>query len=238
MKRRPFWTLLALPGGELVEDTSLPALGRNGSCSVPLSPEDMIPMPFGAEICLLPGRRPPGKPLSGDRRPFSNAASAILPPGYLRLLLPAFQRNPRAPTLPLLGFTCVAWRDDRFWVAAQETDDTRKWDPSQYHTVGLPHLIKARLKRRPENRLLSHLAVCALDSGCYNAQNIFYERWEGGIPVSPACNSTCRGCISLQPSKRVPSPQNRISFVPTVEEMTEVVLHHLESSPEAIASFG
>ncbi|MEG2212396.1 MAG: radical SAM protein, partial [Clostridiales bacterium] len=73
---------------------------------------------------------------------------------------------------------------------------------------------------------------------CFTAQNIFYRRWEGGIPASPVCNADCLGCISLQASECCPSPQQRINFTPTAAEMTEIAVAHLQQAEDAIISFG
>jgi len=52
------------------------------------------------------------------------------------------------------------------------------------------------------------------------------------------CNARCLGCLSLQPKSRVPSPQHRITFVPTPEEIAEFTIPHLQHAPRAIISFG
>jgi hypothetical protein len=41
-----------------------------------------------------------------------------------------------------------------------------------------------------------------------------------------------------QPDDTVPSPQTRIEFLPSVEEILEIALPHLESGPRAMISFG
>jgi len=47
------------------------------------------------------------------------------------------------------------------------------------------------------------------------------------------------GCISWQPQETgVPSAQNRIAFIPSVEEIVQVALLHLETAPLPIVSFG
>jgi len=46
------------------------------------------------------------------------------------------------------------------------------------------------------------------------------------------------GCISLQPSECCPASQDRIHFVPTVEEVLGVALPHLKEAKDAIVSFG
>ena len=73
---------------------------------------------------------------------------------------------------------------------------------------------------------------------CCTAQNLFYRRWEAGIPTSPVCNANCLGCISLQPSECCPSPQSRITFKPTPEEIAQVGVYHLSVAPDGIISFG
>jgi MoaA/NifB/PqqE/SkfB family radical SAM enzyme len=46
------------------------------------------------------------------------------------------------------------------------------------------------------------------------------------------------GCISLQPSDCCPASQDRIEFVPTVEELCEVAVNHLKTVERGIVSFG
>jgi molybdenum cofactor biosynthesis enzyme MoaA len=58
------------------------------------------------------------------------------------------------------------------------------------------------------------------------------------LPTSPVCNSRCLGCISLQESECCPSSQERLSFVPSVQELCEVAVPHLETAENAIVSFG
>lgn len=58
------------------------------------------------------------------------------------------------------------------------------------------------------------------------------------IAVSPGCNARCIGCISKQEEEDLISPQDRLTFIPTVDEIVEVALPHLESAEDAIVSFG
>ena len=59
------------------------------------------------------------------------------------------------------------------------------------------------------------------------------------MPVSPACNANCVGCISLQPDEEtIVSTQDRLRFKPTAEEIVEYTVPHLESAPYPIVSFG
>ncbi len=58
------------------------------------------------------------------------------------------------------------------------------------------------------------------------------------IAVSPGCNARCIGCISKQEEEDLISPQDRLSFIPNVDEIVEVALPHLEQADDAIVSFG
>ena len=73
---------------------------------------------------------------------------------------------------------------------------------------------------------------------CTTAQNLFYGRFEAGVPTSPVCNANCLGCISLQAAQCCPSPQNRINFSPTVQEIADVGAYHLCEAFDPIISFG
>jgi len=147
-------------------------------------------------------------------------------------------RPERAGALPLLGYAAVGWADDGFRVAAMRLDRRRCWDPEHFATPDLPDRIEAKRAAMPGNRIVEQLARCSLDYGCYTAQNFFYGRWEAGVPVSPACNARCVGCISLQPSECCPSPQERIAFEPTADEVADVLVEHLAKARQPVASFG
>jgi pyruvate-formate lyase-activating enzyme len=227
-------------------DHGLAATGRTGDRLVEILEDDVIELPPGASLVLLPGSTPVGVSKNGKFRLLeqvpggggpARAVGALLPQGYTRTLLPGYRRREDKP-LPLLGYAAVAWRSGRVYVAAARTDDPDRWDPAHYNTRDLPRLVEDRLSAAPGNRVLGQLARCALEYSCFTAQNIFYTRWEGGLPVSPACNARCLGCISLQPAECCPSPQSRLTFRPSREDAVEVALHHLLHAPEGIISFG
>ncbi|MBN9274491.1 MAG: radical SAM protein, partial [Mesorhizobium sp.] len=92
----------------------------------------------------------------------------------------------------------------------------------------------------PHNRLVEHLANnCTLTYHCPAARNYFIGRWECPIPISPACNANCIGCISFQPQEEtIYSAQDRLTFKPTAAEVVEYTVPHLETAPYPIVSFG
>jgi len=168
------------------------------------------------------------------------AVSAFMAPGYMRTLLPACDYSSRNDHLPLWSYTAVGWDEDRecFVVAATKVDANPNWLPANYDDRTLDPLVRKLLKEMPDNRLLEQLARCAVDYHCFAAKNLFYRRWEAPLPTSPVCNAACLGCISLQASDYCPSNQERISFVPTPEELCEIAVPHLEQAEQAIVSYG
>ena len=222
-------------------DESHYALGLLGNSFVEPAEEELIPLPEGASLTMIPDRQAVVMTKEGQFIPYKGKGwvmGALLPQGFTRTLLPAFLNKPDAPGLPLFGYAAVCAKDGELYVAALPTDEDRKWNPRYFNTADLAKRVEKLQARFPNNRLLKQLGHCALTYGCFTAQNIFYGRWEGGIPVSPVCNAQCLGCISLQPSECCPSPQSRLTFVPTLEEIVELGVNHLDNGPEAIISFG
>lgn len=233
-------SLFADERGEIFDAPGWGALGQSGARVVPCDRTNMIPLPPGSELMYLPGRMAMGIKRNG-KVPMGRgrqAVAAILPVGYTRLLLPAYERTAGAPVLPLFGYTAAAWGNGQIWVAATQSDENNKWDPAKYNGKDLARRIAAVRKELPENRLVEHLAHCSLEWHCCTAQNLFYRRWEAGIPTSQTCNANCLGCISLQPSECCPSPQSRITFSPSVAEVAAISSYHLSTAPDAIISFG
>ena len=226
--------------GEIYDAPGWRALGRSGETQAPLEAGDLIPLPEGAELMLLPGREAAGLAMGqATRLPAgAQAVAAMLPVGYTRTHLPAFRRRDDAPLLPLYGYTAVALYEDQVCVAAVQTADNEKWHPYRYSTPDLRRKVKRVQKDLPGNPIVEQLARCSLTWHCCTAQNLFYRRWEAGIPVSPSCNANCLGCISLQPAECCPSPQSRIAFAPGAADIAAVIAYHLEGAPDAIASFG
>lgn len=219
----------------------LHAAARTGPEVVPLSGEDVVPLPDGATLMHLPGRA--ALALDETGAPFEVggdlvAAAAVLPVGYLRTMLPASRPRPGAARLPLYGYAAVAEHRGRLVAAALRTDTFGWWEPARYATAELPAAVETAQAAMPHNRLVAHLAICALELRCYTAQNTFLRRYEGALPASPACNADCLGCISLQSDGAAPAPQPRMRFAPTAAELVELADHHLAGEEGAIVSFG
>ncbi|MFM1651179.1 radical SAM protein [Brevibacillus sp. B_LB10_24] len=217
------------------------AVARNGEMLTEILEEELIPLPEGATLVSLPDTVPVGMdPESGEMRRLDGftAVGALLPQGFTRLLLPGYVKTDKQKKFPLFGYTAVVWKDGAFWAAARQSDDPFQWNPLNFPMEELQHRVEQTLSQFPENRILRHLSHCALEYECLTASNNFFHRWEGSLPVSYTCNAGCYGCISEQPEESgFPSPQTRMNFKPTEDELVEVMLHHLKT-PESIISFG
>jgi pyruvate-formate lyase-activating enzyme len=204
--------------------------------------KDLIPLPDGTTLSMLPQRLAVGLDERGTSRTVSAergwALAALLPIGYTRTLLPAYAKTPETEPLPFFGYTAVAGWRGRLYAAAVQTDDPEKWLPRNFDERRLERLVRERLAAQPENRVLAHHAHCALDYHCPTASNLFFRRWEGAVAVSAGCNARCVGCISKQDEDDLVSPQDRLTFLPTVEEIVETGVAHLEQAQDAIYSFG
>lgn len=241
-----FNTLLTDEKGNIEPNDNLLFLGRSGSNWCEPEPGEMIKIPLGASLTMMPERAPVGLDMKTERPDLclkssrgekAVAVAALLPQGFTRTLLPATAAPQGSAHLPLLGYTAVGEMDGEIYAAAVQTDRHHNWHPKYYNTEALEKHVQKLTSRFPHNRILKQLAYCSLNYSCFTAQNIFYERWEGGIPTSPACNASCLGCISYEHAG-VSSPQERVTFIPEVDEIVEVGFHHLEKAREGIISFG
>lgn len=252
-KSRTILAVVADTAGEVFEHPELLLAGMNGR-QVRLPREDeLIPLPAGSRLFTIPDTPPLGferrtKVLKTvDRLPRSwgggalQAVSAFMTPAFTRTLLPAAAYGRKAVKLPLWSYTAVGWclEEERFYVAAVRVDRCDQWNPEHYDDRLLDPLVRKKLRDHPDNRLLEQLARCALDYHCFAAKNLFFGRWEAPLPTSPVCNSRCLGCISRQEaSDCCPASQERLTFVPSVQEICEVAVPHLQQADNAIVSFG
>jgi pyruvate-formate lyase-activating enzyme len=221
--------------GGIYYDASLLPLADGGLVREPLL-DELIPAPAGTLEMLLPQRRPLTTigPVAGR-----DAMAVALPAGYTRLLLPAYAAERNAPALPLFGYTFACVVDDLLHVAAARTDESEDWEPRRFAAGELEGLIARRLARDPNSRVLRQVALCSREYGCFTAQNVFLERGEAALPVSPKCNARCIGCISEQgPEAGIPSPQARVADEPAAQDLARLAIHHLERVEEGIVSFG
>jgi pyruvate-formate lyase-activating enzyme len=221
-----------------------------GSMHAGLGEEDLVPMPEFSKLFYIPECPPIGlDPLTGEYKTVAEcriggavtrcyAVAAFLEPGFVRTHLPGAEYRSKTYTLPMWAYTAVGFRDGRYWTSGFRVEYNHRWDPRNYDDK---ELIPAFRKFKNENfvgPLLGHLIHCATGNHCFAAKNLFLERWEAPIPVSQSCNAACLGCLSLQPDQSCRASHERIGFRPSQEEIVPLSVHHLETAPEAIVSFG
>jgi pyruvate-formate lyase-activating enzyme len=246
--------LFADDRGHVYDHPGLLAAVRSGDRTLPAG-ERPLPLPAGATLTFLPGRRPVGidpdtgalvvlrEGRVGRRRFVPHAVGAALPPGYTRTFLPAAARPPLAtagdvPVLPQWAYTAAALGPSGPVVWALHTDRRSHWSPASHSTDDLPARV-ARAIAETGNPIYRQLSRCALTWRCFTAQNTFYARDEGAIPASASCNASCVGCLSETQEGMPPSSHERIPRPPTAEEMAEVALRHLRRARgRVMVSFG
>jgi hypothetical protein len=229
--------------GNIFEDTSLYTTGRTGWDAVQVPEDEWIELPEGGSLYELPGRKGIGiDVVSGDMRLCEKgwAVAAFIPPAHTGFYISAYEAAPDAPTLPLFCYTAAGWFNNKFYVPATRIETDIRQDSSGYDQSKIESGVQDLLKHYPHNRLVNHLSNnCALTYHCPAARNFALGRWECPVPVSPACNANCVGCISLQPDEEtIVSTQDRLNFKPTAEEIVEFTVPHLESAAYPIISFG
>ena len=229
--------------GNISEDTSLYVVGRSGWDAYPVPVEDWIELPEGGQLYELPGRKGIGIDVkSGEMRLCEKgwAVAAFIPPAHTGLYMAAYESLPEAPTLPLFCYTAAGWQNEKFFVTAVRIEKDIRQEAEGYDNdqieVGHNHLLSTY----PNNRLVQHLMEnCCMTYTCPAARNLALGRWECPVPVSPACNANCIGCISFQPeTEEIFSTQDRLTFKPTAEEIVEFTVPHLETAPFPIISYG
>ncbi len=230
--------------GNIYDEPELLMVCRKGAeISLP-KPEELIPLPEESELFLLPGRKALGlNAETGELEQTEElAVAAFAAPAHTLTAHPAYKTEQNAPTLPLFAYGAVGFANNRFYICAKKTDN----DVRQEFRKFPPAIIKQNalkiLQAFPENRLFEHLVnKCALTYSCPAARNLCLGRYEAPLPVSRSCNASCIGCISMQEKggRICASPQNRMGFVPSPEEIAEVMLYHAQNEKDnPIFSFG
>ncbi len=235
--------------GNIADFPELKMTGMSGGHILPPERNDLIPLPEGSELFTLPNRLPVGwdgigkEPALLTEDPYTDthspiqAVAAFIAPAHTSILSCSYQSQTDAPRLPLFAYTAVGWHDGKFWVPAFRSDADIRQDSNQYTTEQVRKKTAAKLKQFADNRLIQHLGKCCLTYGCPAARNFFLGRWEAPLPTSPSCNARCLGCISLQESGECAS-QDRITFIPSPQELCEIAVPHLQKAANPIVSFG
>lgn len=236
--------------GEILDLPDVEMAGRAGRWFFRPELTDIIPLPEGSDVFVLPNRMPigtepeTGEPVLVNENPEGShlgiqAVAGFMSPAHTAIYSAAFEKDQSDPPhLPLFAYAAIGWLDDRFWVCGFRSDNDNRQEFQPFSDQEIAGATHKQLKHFKSNRLIQHLGKCSLTYGCPAAKNLFLGRHEAPLPTSPSCNAHCVGCISLQPSGCCPSTQDRLQFVPSPQEIAEVALHHLKQVPHGVVSFG
>jgi pyruvate-formate lyase-activating enzyme len=221
---------------------------KSGHRFIKVDESELIPLPYGSYLFTLPDRYPvsfkDGEFVTIKKAPAGediSAVSSFLASGYLRTYLPGYVKKKRnAVILPLWAYAGVVVDKNRFYVPAMRIDDDPRSDPGIHENHSeFKKAVRKTKQTYPENRLVNQLSICSSEYNCLCARNFFLGRYECPVPSSPACNADCLGCFSYQDeSSGFCQSQFRLNFAPTAEEVSEVIIHHLDRVEYGVASFG
>lgn len=236
--------------GNIVSAPEFHACGQKAGIFYPLKIRDLIRLPYGSQLMMMPQRSPVGIDLQSsnfvnlDVNPYNQkekcfAVSAFIAPGYTAKYNAAYkEQSSKVGMLPLFAYTAVCIYKDEFYVPAMKVDRELRQDCRYMDMNIVKRNTKEFKKYFKGNRLYDHLVGCALCNECPAAKNFFLNRYEGPLPTSSTCNSRCLGCLSYQPEKKCPVTQPRIKFMPTPNEIAEIALFHLNNVKDPVVSFG
>jgi hypothetical protein len=235
--------LLPLVADETGQIFELEGYNAVGSCGLKdfdiLTTQNTIPMPYGSELMFLPDRSPIVYNPESDsfealyENPYEQGTSlfpvaVFCSPGYVLSRVGAFLPDDDCQPLPLFSYGAVGWGQDGFRVAAIQVD----WEPRQDLRQMPVSKIRSGVKRfqriMPKNQLRKHLEHCALVYGCPAAKNLFIGRFEAPLPTSTSCNARCLGCLSSSNNCANRCSQDRITFTPSPDEISEIALQHIQ----------
>src|SRR5262245_26477399 len=164
--KEPVRMVYARADGSILDHPELLLAGVGGGESRPVRGDELIPLPRGSDLFLLPGRRPIGlDPATSRAVEFdgeeASAVAAFLAPAWTMFLHPAYRTLASAPPLPLFAYAAVGFADGKFWTTGMRVDQDTRQDPWRFDTERLPKQVAQRLAQSPDNLVVQQLERCA-----------------------------------------------------------------------------
>ena len=207
----------------------------DGSSVAPLT--HAVRLPAGTEVTPLPGRTGIGLDRSGRARELGAGrfgVGAIVPIGYLRIALPAYEDDPAAPPLRPRAYAAVGADADGELVVSAVALDPQAGAADGRAAPDLGARITATQRDHPSNRVLRQLARCAKDYRCRAAANAFLGRQDCALPIAAPKNERPPELLVLHDDADA-SPTEPAAFRPTPEELAEVGSRHLGGGGTVVA---
>jgi Radical SAM superfamily len=221
--------------GRLVVASDYEAASSDGASIGPLA--QPVRLPKGTDVVPLPGRIGIGLDRSGRTRelgPGRFAVGAIVPMGYLRTGLPAYDDDPMASPLKPRAYAAVGADGEGELVVSAIALDTDASAVDERAAPDLATRITAIQRDRPSNRVLRQLARCAKDYRCRAAANAFVGRHDCALPVAAPRNERPPDVLVLNDDADA-SPTEPAVFQPTPDELADTGARHLEGGGTVVA---
>lgn len=204
------------------------AAGFDGATTVPLG--TAIPLPAEANLVPLTATAL-GFDRSGRERTLGRerwAVGAILPPGHIRTLHPAYQPSAEVGA-PQPWAAVGADRSGQLLAAAVVADAGAA---AEVVPPVEPERIALMLGAHAGNSLVRQLARCAREYRCAGAAAVFRGTGDGSLPIGgDAADLEARRGVERA------SPTDAAAFRPTAAEIATVAVAHLRAAGGAV-SFG
>lgn len=239
--------VVATADGRILDHPTLAMLAWDGDAWRRPEQHELIQLPKGSDVFVLPGRIPYAVdvdsdepvPVEGDAETgVLQAVAAFVAPAYARLLHPAYDTREGAPDLTLYAYTAVGWQNGHFVVPAVRVDADKRQDPYRFDLNLVQKGVTELRQKHPQNRAIEHVEHCALVYHCRAAQNFFLGRWEAPMPAASQCNAACVGCISDQSGSSFAANHERMKIPSRAQDLIELACLHLQRVPNGVVSFG
>ena len=215
--------------------TDHPALAFDGARYVPFA--DAMPLPADAVVVPVEREGYASERSGRPRRLGAGhlAAAALLPPGHLRTLLPAYADATGSPDLAPRPYAAVAaTAEGEMVVAALQIDRDPTHDTSAFGKTEVAARVAAGLRARPGDRLVRQLARCAKEYGCHGAANAFFGRWECALPIAAPSNERPPAAV-LPKRDGEATPTEAAVFHPTADEIGLLAKEHVTRGGSLLA---
>ncbi|MBR4741321.1 MAG: radical SAM protein [Desulfovibrio sp.] len=237
--------IFADKNGQIYDHPTLLMVCRRGEQWGLPKNDELLPMPAESELFLLPERTAVGfnpQTNSLEEVPDSFAVGVHPAPAHTISAHPCYQRQKNAPILPLFAYAAVGFANNHFYVTCTLVDNDPRQRFAKIPCQKIANQARHLLRQHPKNRLLAHIINnCVTRYNCPAARNFALGRFEAPLPTSRTCPAKCLGCISKQEqnSEIKTTPQSRLTFTPTAEEICEIMrIHSSRETKTPIYSFG
>jgi pyruvate-formate lyase-activating enzyme len=188
-------------------------------------------------VVSLPGRAGLGLDRTGRARelgPGRFGVAAVLPIGYLRMGLPAYEDDLGAPPLRPRAYAAVGADPSGELVVAAALLDAEAGEADGRSAPDLVARITTSQREHPSSRVLRQLARCAKDYRCRAAANAFLRRHDCALPVAAPGNERPLDVLILHDEADA-SPTEPAAFRPTPEEIADAASRHLAGGGTVVA---